>query len=78
MASKSKLCGVDPKVIFGKNVHRIRNQKGLTQEKLAERAEIDRRYLQRIEVGSANPGIKVIARFPAALNCRWSDLFRGL
>ena len=32
-------------------------ERGLTQDDLAERAEIDRRYVQRIEAGTANPGI---------------------
>lgn len=46
----------------------------MTQEALAEKAEIDRRFLQRIEKGSANPGIDVITRLKRALGVDWSDL----
>lgn len=37
-------------------------------------AEIDRRYVQRIERGSANPGIDIIARLKNALGAEWTDL----
>lgn len=67
-----------PRVILGKNVNRLRMRCGLTQDDLAERAEIDRRYVQRIEAGTANPGIDVLTRIRAALDSSWDDLFRGL
>jgi transcriptional regulator with XRE-family HTH domain len=37
--------------MFGENVRRERMRKGLTQEGLAERAEIATRNLQKIEAG---------------------------
>ena len=42
-------------------------QRGLTQDDLAGLAEIDRRYVQRIEAGTANPGIDLICRIREAL-----------
>ena len=53
-------------------------QRGLTQDALAERAEIDRRYVQRLEAGSANPGIDVIVRVREALRASWDELLAGL
>ena len=50
---------------------------GLTQDKLAELAEIDRRYVQRIEAGTANPGIEVLARIRIALKVNWNELLEG-
>ncbi len=53
-------------------------QHGLTQDELAELAEIDRRYVQRIEAGTANPGIDVICRLRHALHVSWDEMLRGL
>ena len=50
-------------------------QRGLTRDDLAE---IDRRYVQRIEAGTANPGIDVISRVREALRASWDELLRGL
>ncbi|MEY2672820.1 MAG: Helix-turn-helix domain [Actinomycetota bacterium] len=64
--------------ILGKNVNRLRMTLELTQEDLADQAQIDRRQLQRIEAGTANPGIEMIARLRKALDCSWEDLFSGI
>ena len=45
---------------FGVNVARLRAAKGYSQEKLAEKAEIDRTYVSGIERGGLNPGIKTV------------------
>jgi transcriptional regulator with XRE-family HTH domain len=42
----------------GKKIKELRKRRGFTQEKLAEVAEIDYKYLQRIE-GKNPPNIKV-------------------
>jgi transcriptional regulator with XRE-family HTH domain len=67
-----------PRAILGKNINRLRMQRGLTQDDLAELAEIDRRYVQRIEAGTANPGIDVICRVREALRASWDEMLRGL
>ena len=67
-----------PRAILGRNINRLRTQRGLTQDDLAELAEIDRRYVQRIEAGTANPGIDVICRVRAALRASWDEMVRGL
>ncbi|MEI8310931.1 MAG: helix-turn-helix transcriptional regulator [Verrucomicrobiota bacterium] len=64
--------------IFGRNVYRLRNAVQFTQEQLAEKADINRRFAQRIEAGEANPGVEVISRIRVALKCKWDDLMRGL
>ena len=50
----------------------------MTQDDLAGLAEIDRRYVQRIEAGTANPGIDVICRVREALRASWDEMLRGL
>ena len=42
----------------GKKIKELRKKRGLTQEKLAEAAGIDYKYLQRIE-GKTPPNIKL-------------------
>ena len=50
----------------------------MTQEALAEKADISRRYLQQIEAGQMNPTVKVVSRLRKALRCLWDDLLRGV
>jgi transcriptional regulator with XRE-family HTH domain len=53
--------------IFGRNVRRVRQQRKLTQEKLAFEAEIDLTYVGGIERGKRNPSLLVMARIAEAL-----------
>jgi transcriptional regulator with XRE-family HTH domain len=58
----------DWRAIVGKNVRRLRQQKGLTQEQLAFDAEIDLTYVGGIERGKRNPSLLVMARIAEALS----------
>ena len=70
---------IPSRILLGRNVYRIRQRRrNLTQEKLAELAEIDRRYIQRIEAGTANPSIDVVVRLRRSLKCTWKELLRGM
>ena len=53
---------------LGKNVRKIRLQRGITQEKLAFEAEIDLTYVGGIERGKRNPSLLVMARIAEALS----------
>lgn len=64
----------DRRSILGQNVTRLRAVRRLTQERLAELVEVDRRYIQRIEAGTANPGIDVLSRLKKALGVSWTRL----
>jgi transcriptional regulator with XRE-family HTH domain len=57
----------DWQAIFGRNVRRVRQQRGLTQEQLAFEAEIDLTYVGGIERGKRNPSLLVMARIADAL-----------
>jgi len=67
-----------PNQIVGRNVGRLRSRAGLTQEQLAEKAEISRGFLQEIEKGAKNPTINVITRLKRALRCTWIELLQGI
>jgi transcriptional regulator with XRE-family HTH domain len=61
---------------FGRNMSRIRNARGLTQEKLAEDADLNIRTIQKIEAGQTNILITTAARIRKALDCEWNNLMR--
>jgi transcriptional regulator with XRE-family HTH domain len=63
---------------FGRNVARVRNERGFSQDKLAEKADLDRTYVSGIERGVRNPGIKTVLRLARALNITVGDLCKGV
>jgi transcriptional regulator with XRE-family HTH domain len=54
-------------VAFGKRVREVRKAKGISQEKLAEMAGIDRSYMGNIERGEKNITLKKIYEICDAL-----------
>lgn len=52
---------------FGQKVIHFRRKKGLSQEKLAELANIHRTYIGQIESGKRNVALKNIAKLAKAL-----------
>lgn len=63
---------------FGENVARLRAARGLSQDTLAEKSDIDRTYLSGIERGVRNPGIKTVIRIAAALKASVDELCKGV
>lgn len=63
---------------FGRNVARLRDERGLTQDALAEKADLDRTYLSGIERGLRNPGIKTVIRLARALDTSVAELCEGV
>jgi transcriptional regulator with XRE-family HTH domain len=61
---------------FGESVRIYRQQKGLSQEKLAELAQIDRTYVSPIELGKQNPSLDVIYRIAKALDMPLSIIIK--
>ena len=59
---------------FGDNVRRERCAKGLTQEKLAELANISTRNLQKVEAGQINILLTTAIRIQFGLRCPWKRL----
>ena len=65
-------------VSFGRNVARIRSERGFSQDKLAEKADLDRTFVSGIERGVRNPGIKTVLRIAKALNASLDELCKGV
>lgn len=57
----------DVRKTVGRNVRRLREEAGLSQEKLALEAELDRTYVSGVERGVRNPTVTVVARIAKAL-----------
>ena len=64
----------DLKRLLGKRIREIRKYKGLTQEQLSEKANLDQRSLSHIECGGAFPS-KSLLEISEALNIEHKDLF---
>jgi transcriptional regulator with XRE-family HTH domain len=64
-----------PHVIFGQNVCRLRTAAKFTQEGLAEKADLSRRFIQEIEAGTKKPTVNTAIRLKKALQCSWDELF---
>lgn len=63
---------------FGRNLKRLREERQLSQEQLAERAELDPTYISGIERGIRNPSVLSIVRVAKALKIDASGLFEGV
>jgi len=58
----------------GFNIRTIRQERGLSQEKLAALADLHRAYVGQIERGEKNIGLKNLEKIAKALNVKIKDL----
>ena len=63
---------------FGLRIKALRQEKGLSQEKLAELADLHRTYINLVESGKRNISLKNIQKLSKALGVGLDDLFKGL
>ncbi len=54
---------------FIKTMVNVRNEKNITQKKLAELTGITQGDISKIENGNANPSVKTLKRIASALGC---------
>lgn len=66
---------MDIKQTVGKRIKYLRNQVGLSQEELADKAELDRTYITSVECGKRNISIVNIEKIANALNVSMAVLF---
>jgi transcriptional regulator with XRE-family HTH domain len=62
--------------VFARNLRAARHAKGLSQEELAHRAEIDRTYISSLERSVYNASIDVVDRLATVLGIEASDLLK--
>jgi transcriptional regulator with XRE-family HTH domain len=68
----------DPRLAFGRAVRKLRHSKGISQEKLAELAEIHRTYIGDVERGVRNISLLNMTKVAAALDVPLSRLVRDM
>lgn len=68
----------DPLPKFAANVRRLRAEKKLTQDALAQGASMDPAEIRRIESGRRDPGVRVLTRVAAGLEVEPAELLDGL
>ncbi len=61
-------------IAFGKRVREMRKSKGISQERLAEMAGIDRSYMGNIERGEKNVTLKKVYEICDALEVKIQNL----
>ena len=63
---------------FGDNVRQLREKQGLSQERLAELADLDRTYIGGLERGERNATLASVLRVARALGASASELCEGI
>ena len=63
---------------IGKRIKEIRSEKGISQEKLALKAELDRTYVAGVENGKRNPSIKSLEKIINALDTNFEYFFKDM
>ncbi|MGV1862343.1 helix-turn-helix domain-containing protein [Rhizobium rhizogenes] len=66
---------MDVRQTIGWNLRRLRVARGLSQERLAFEAEIDRSYVGRVERGGENVTVATLEAFAKVLSVNVSELF---
>lgn len=59
---------------FGRAIRHIRTERGLSQERMAHLADLDRSYVSGIERGERNPSLGNILKLTAVLDVSLSEL----
>ncbi|MHB0773386.1 helix-turn-helix domain-containing protein [Bradyrhizobium sp. 1.29L] len=67
---------MDIRGILAINLRKLRQARGLSQEELAHRAEIDRTYISSLERSVYAAGIDVVDRLARSLGVEAADLLR--
>lgn len=67
-----------PRVLFGKRLRELRLERKISQEKLAEIADLHRNYVGVLERGGQNPSLDAICKLARALKVRPAELLATL
>lgn len=68
----------DPVETFAANLKALRQERALTQEALADAAEMDPAEIRRLEAGKRDPGLRVISRLARGLDVSVVQLLRDV
>jgi transcriptional regulator with XRE-family HTH domain len=71
---EARRSGKSARLVFADNVRKLRRERGLSQEVLAERASLHRTYIGSIERGERNISIDNMERLANALGVRLKEM----
>ena len=66
---------MDEKKLIGRRIKELRRRKGFSQEQLAEKADINSKYLSRMERGTENPTLDMLIKLSNALEVEMWEMF---
>ena len=61
-------------MIIAKNIKRLREKRGMTQETLASKVDIHRVHLARIETATRTPSVDMLEKLAKALKVKVGEL----
>ncbi len=64
--------------ILGETLRAKRKRAGLSQETLAEKADLNPKYVSEVECGNVNISLDALSRIAKALHIRINDLTRQI
>ena len=67
-----------PRDVFAANVRRLREQRGMTQEQLADASELHLNHVCKIENRQREPKVETIAKLARGLGVESGPLFDGI
>jgi transcriptional regulator with XRE-family HTH domain len=67
---------MDLRQLFAANLRRIRQQRRVSQERLAHDAGVDRAYLSRVERGVTYVGLEIVGKLAGVLEVDPIEFFR--
>ena len=66
---------METKKLVGLRIKELRKSRGLSQEQLAEKANINAKYLSRMERGTENPTLDMLIKLSRALEVEMWEMF---
>jgi transcriptional regulator with XRE-family HTH domain len=60
---------------LGRRIQKIRQQKGLTQEQLAEKIRVSTTFVGYVETGHRVPNLKMVYKIARALGVKVKEIF---
>jgi transcriptional regulator with XRE-family HTH domain len=67
---------MDLRQVFAANLRRLRHARGISQEDLAFRADVNRSYVSKLEKGGSYVGLEIIGKFADVLEVHPAEFLR--
>lgn len=72
---KSSMSENSLQIIVGKNIQKIRESKGISQQELAAKCNFEKSNMSRLEAGRVNPTLSTLEKVAKALGISLAELF---